>query len=407
MSTTRTLHFIGNVLPTKDQADAHPESGSKSFHITPNESKQMDLVGLPVRLEHADSLTLGTIQKSWNDSTGRKWVIGEIDDNSVESKFAGKDLLSNSAVFKGLSLQHVHNEYSDGSSSKKPVEVSLVRNPRRPGCTVAVVRASITDKAKYKSVDGKHNDSMSQTEQKTTPEPTETPAATDPQQANTTEESTDAEKTDLMKQVLGFHQANESLEKEKNELQSRLKAMEEANSEREKKQQEEQSNYIKKLTESVMERVAEMSPEYKDVDTTEAISKIAESHPQEVRRVLEIAHCASQKSKELEMKLANAEKDFERKLLEARYNDVVSQKPGVHVNETTTVSASKKRKTESTDNPYALSQKAPSYTLGGENNMSTQQIREAYKGLRGSGSMLDCMKNVGDILGTQRQHGFH
>jgi len=396
------LHFIGNVLPSTDDANQHPEANSKTFHITKEESDNMDLVGVPVRLEHADSLTLGTIQKSWNDKSGRKWVIGEIDDNSVESKFAGKDLLSTDAVFTGLSLQHVHNEYSDGTCSKRPVEVSLVRNPRRPGCNVAVVRASLTDKAKYISTAGNPND-MSTEDKPTTEQPKEPNAAPTNTEDNT---QTDTEKTDLMKQVLGFHQANETLEKEKAELAAKLKSMEEANEEREKKQKEEQASYIKKLTESVLERVVDMSPEFKDVDTTDAINKVAETHPQEIRRVLEIAHCASQKSKELEDKLANAEKDFERRLLEARYKEVVESKPDVHVNKSTHVAASKKRKVEEDSNPYALSGKAPSYTLGGENNMSTQQIRNAYQGLRGSGSMLDCMKNIGGILGTQRMNGF-
>ena len=57
-------------------------------------------------------------------------------------------------------------------------------------------------------------------------------------------------------------------------------------------------------------------------------------------------------------------------------------------------------------NPYALQSKPEPYNLGGSSNMSTQQIREAYRGLQGSGSMLDCMKNIGGILGTQRGAGF-
>ncbi len=405
---SRKLHFIGNVLPSDQEARSHPESSTKSFHITQEESMSMDLVGVPIRLEHADSLTLGTVQKSWNDSSGRKWVIGEITDDTVESKFAGKDLLSHDAVFKGLSLQHVYNEYSDGTSVKHPVEVSLVREPRRPGCNIAVVRASVTDKTQYKSTKGNVSDMSTQEETKT-PTPTEPEATSKPVEKESAED--DNKTTDLMKQVLGYHQANENLEQSNKALQEELKAMKEANALRESKQREEQAQYIKKLTDSVLEQVVQLSPEFKDEDTTEAINKMAETHPHEVRRVLEIAHCASKKSQELEHKLAAAEKDFERRLLESRYNDVVHNKPGVHANESTTVCASaKKRKVEAETpdvaNPYALQGKAASYTLGGAENMSTQQIREAYKGLQGSGSMMDCMKNIGGILGTQRKQGF-
>ena len=123
--TTRRLHFIGNVLPTTAASEQHPEAGVNSFHITESESNQMDLTGLPLHLEHDDKLPVGTIQKQFTDKSGKKWIIGEINDDSIAAKFAGKDLESNAAMFKGLSLQHVHSEYSDGTSSKRPVEVSL------------------------------------------------------------------------------------------------------------------------------------------------------------------------------------------------------------------------------------------------------------------------------------------
>lgn len=407
---SRKLHFIGNVLPSQQEADQHPESGTRSFHITEEESADMDLTGVPIRLEHADSLTLGTVQKSWNDTSGRKWVIGEINDDSVESKFAGKDLMSSNALFKGLSLQHVHNEYSDGSTTKNPVEISLVREPRRPGCHVAVVRASVSDKSNYKSTPGNHGDMSDAAQTDNTP-------AAPPAPADDTAKQTDAKSepetsnTDLMKQVLGFHQANEALEKQKSELQSELDEMKKANELRQKKQKEEQEQYIKKLTDSVLEQVVSLSPDFKGADTTEAINKMAESHPQEVRRVLEIAHCASQKNAELEQKLKAAEESFERRLLESKYNEVVQNKAGVHVPESsTTVQASaKKRKVDdgpAAANPYALQGPDPSYTLGGADNMSTHQIREAYRQLQGSGSMMDCMQNIGGIIGTQRTSGF-
>ena len=407
---SRKLHFIGNVLPSQQEANVHPESGTRSFHITKEESDGMDLTGVPIRLEHADSLTLGTVQKSWNDDAGRKWVIGEIDDDSVQSKFAGKDLMSPKALFKSLSLQHVHNEYSDGSTTKHPVEISLVREPRRPGCHVAVVRASVSDKRDYKSTPGNQGDMSDAAQTDNTPDAPPAQANDNTEQATTTAEE-ETTSTDLMKQVLGFHQANEALEKEKSDLKAELDEMKKANEVRQQKQKEEQEQYIKKLTDSVLEQVVNLSPDFKGADTTDAINKMAETHPQEVRRVLEIAHCASKKNAELEQKLKSAEESFERRLLESKYQDVVQNKAGVHVPESsTTVQASaKKRKLEDTtagDNPYALQGRAASYTLGGADNMSTQQIRDAYKGLQGSGSMMDCMKNIGSIIGTQRGSGF-
>ena len=52
----RTVRFLGNVLPDTQTAKEHPEAGIKSFHITEQEARDMDLTGLPVRLEHEDSL---------------------------------------------------------------------------------------------------------------------------------------------------------------------------------------------------------------------------------------------------------------------------------------------------------------------------------------------------------------
>lgn len=397
---TKTL-FIGNVLPTHEQAGNHPESSVKSFHITPDESIEMDLVGLPVRLEHADSLTLGTVKKSWNDSAGKKWVIGELNDNSIQSKFASKDLLSDNAIFTGLSLQHVYNEYSDGTSTKRPVEVSLVRDPRRSGCNVTCVKASLTDKSQYLSPRGKvyemEDTSTTNVEVK---QPEKEPEATKPQT-----ETEEQDKTDLMKQVLGYHQANEALAGEKEKLAKELKELREANEMRQKKQAEEQKQYIDKLASSVLEQVVSLSPEYKDQETTQAIDTLANKFPEEVKRVLEIAHCASKRNQELELKLKNAQDEFEKRLLESKYNDVITKKQGVHVNETseTVECASNKKRKHNEVNPYALQAKPASYTLGGENNQSSEQIRSAYASLRGTGSMLDCMQNVGGIIGTQRR----
>tara|TARA_Y100000817_G_scaffold295458_1_gene270196 strand:- start:442 stop:1674 length:1233 start_codon:yes stop_codon:yes gene_type:complete len=402
---SKTL-FIGNVLPAREDANSHPEAGSKSFHITPQESAHMDLVDLPVRLEHADSLTLGTIKKSWDDESGKKWVIGELHDDSVQSKFASKDLLSSNTIFKGLSLQHVYKEYTDGTSTKHPVEVSLVREPRRGGCNITCVKAALSDKSKYLSSHGKAHEMA----EPVTTGTVETNDQNKKETAETTSPSTESEehaKTDLMKQVLGYHQANEALTDEKTKLQNELDELRKANEVRQQKQAEEQKQYIDKLASSVLEQVVSLSPEYKDQATTQAIDTLAEKYPDEVKRVLEIAHCASKRSQELESKLKSAQEDFDKRLLESKYNDVITKKHGVHVNdasETVECASAKKRKLDGSaaPNPYALSAKAPSYTLGGENNESAQQIREAYAGLRGQGSMLDCMQNVGGIIGTQR-----
>lgn len=404
--TTRRLHFIGNVLPTTAASEQHPEAGVNSFHITESESNQMDLTGLPLHLEHDDKLPVGTIQKQFTDKSGKKWIIGEIHDDSIAAKFAGKDLESNAAMFKGLSLQHVHSEYSDGTSSKRPVEVSLCKDPRRPGCGVAVVR-SVTEKCKYKSPYGIEDEPMSANEEPKTQQPVETP--TEPEKKPEMEsKNEEVEKTELMKQVLDYHQRLEDESGKATELKKELDALRAANEAREAKQREEQAGYIKKLADSVMEQVVQLSPEYKDKETTDAIDMLAKDHPEQIKRVLEIAHCASKRNQELELELKRQKDDHEKQLLEARYNDTVKRKAGVHNVEepaaTTTVSASKRSRT----NPYASGEStARKYSISDNINMDhAEDIRSAYHSLRGKGSMMDCMKDVSGIIGTQRKNGF-
>ena len=59
-----------------------------------------------------------------------------------------------------------------------------------------------------------------------------------------------------------------------------------------------------------------------------------------------------------------------------------------------------------TANPYAFNAAPPKYSISDNAGDSASQIREAYHSLRGSGDMLDCMKSVSNILGTQRERGF-
>ena len=42
-------------------------------------------------------------------------------------------------LYKGLSLQHVHRQYSNGSSTKHPIEVSICTEPRRENCYIRAV----------------------------------------------------------------------------------------------------------------------------------------------------------------------------------------------------------------------------------------------------------------------------
>ena len=215
----RTLYFIGNVLPDAASADRHPESHIKSFHIDQDESRKMDLTGLPIRLEHHDALAVGTIKKQFTDNSGKKWVDGEINNDSVQSSFVGKDLMSKNAIFTGLSLQHVYREFSDGSSTKTPVEVSLCREPRRGGCNVAVVRATLTEKQNYKPTNCTPVVQMASNN--TTIQQETSPAAPASDNQAPQQEPVDPDKAQLMQEVLNSVEKQDALAKQLKETQDK------------------------------------------------------------------------------------------------------------------------------------------------------------------------------------------
>ena len=134
----------------------------------------------------------------------------------------------------------------------------------------------------------------------------------------------EVEKTELMKQVLDYHQRLEDESGKATELKKELDALRAANDAREAKQREEQAGYIKKLADSVMEQVVQLSPEYKDKETTDAIDMLAKDHPEQIKRVLEIAHCASKRNQELELELKR-QKDILGKQLQKEKTDTRTQ----------------------------------------------------------------------------------
>ena len=127
--------FVGNVLPN---TDAKGEN-DPTFDFTKEESQSMNLNDVPIRIEHAEGLAVGHVQRHWNDSDGKKWILGKVDDSTLEGRFASNALQPSSdgpRLYTGLSLQHVHTSFSDGTTKKRPIEVSLCTEPRRAGCNV-------------------------------------------------------------------------------------------------------------------------------------------------------------------------------------------------------------------------------------------------------------------------------
>ena len=137
-------YFVGNVLPSSDA----PGENDNTFDFTNEESRSMSLRDVPIRIEHAEGLAVGAVRRDWTDADGKKWILGQVDDTSLEGRYASHAIQPSSTghtLYTGLSLQHVHTSFRDGTTKKRPIEVSLCTEPRRPGCQVVSV-----DKSKKK-----------------------------------------------------------------------------------------------------------------------------------------------------------------------------------------------------------------------------------------------------------------
>ena len=78
-------YFIGNILsPTETQ----PEADDPTFAFTREESKAMSMTDIPIRMEHHPDMVVGNIIRDWDDKDGRKWVLGKLNDDGFQSKFA-------------------------------------------------------------------------------------------------------------------------------------------------------------------------------------------------------------------------------------------------------------------------------------------------------------------------------
>ena len=75
-------HFIGNVLPSSDS----PGENDPTFDFTKSESQTMDLNDIPIRIEHEEGLAVGKVKRNCTDSNRKKWSLGHINGDTLESR---------------------------------------------------------------------------------------------------------------------------------------------------------------------------------------------------------------------------------------------------------------------------------------------------------------------------------
>jgi hypothetical protein len=390
-------YFVGNVLPSSSD----PGEDDPTFDFTTDESKNMNLQDVPIRLEHEEGLAVGSVQRDWTDSDGKKWILGKVNSNSLESRFAEHAINPSSSghtLYKGLSLQHVHTSFSNGATSKRAIEVSLCAEPRRPGCNVTCVNK--TTKEEYIN----HRASKQNMSAEPTSAPVEntTPVETINETPDVPVETAEAPKTanqeELMKLVID----------QENELSGTKSALEKAHAELTKlqsawkKREDNEKLQTKSKAEALSKALvdswsASLPADMMTDDNKKAIFALAQNFPQESVKMMEIAHKASKKYKSDMDNLAAQQQVKEKRQLESRVMDIVTKKRRF-VPETTSVVHAASIKKVRVANPFSFDASKTSSSMSSirDNN---PQLFSALSGYS-TGNLRDRMGQIAKINGN-------
>lgn len=391
-----STYFVGNVLPSSDA----PGENDPTFDFSSEESKNMSLQNVPIRIEHEEGLAVGSVQRDWTDTDGKKWILGRVDGDSLESRFAQNAIQPSSeghTLYKGLSLQHVHTSYRDGSTSKRAIEVSLCTEPRRPGCHVTCVDQS-KKKEYITHLASAHNMSAESAPVTETPV-AETPAA-EPAEPVATPAETPAPEQDvgnreeLMKLVIDQESELGSTKAALEKAQAELLKLQSQWKEREENERIQTKSKAEALSKALVDSwSASLPADMMTDENKKAIFAMAQNFPKESVKMLEIAHKASKKYA-TDIAQLEAQKSAEKKReLESRVMDIVTKKRRVAPAEPDTRSVVHAASTKA--NPFAFDANKTSSAMGNVRSKNPQ----LFKALAGfsSGNLRDRMSTIANL----------
>lgn len=392
-----STYFVGNVLPDSNA----PGENDNTFDFTNSESRTMSLDNVPIRIEHEEGLAVGSVSRHWSDRDGKKWILGKVDHDTLQGRYASHAIQPSSdghTLYKGLSLQHVHTSFSDGSSAKRAIEVSLCVEPRRPGCEVT--RVDATKKKEYithlASRQNMSDEPTTVSENIETPDVVETPDVAEavPEETPTAAPgSTNQE--ELMKLVID----------QESELGSTKAALEKAHAELSKLQTEwkqrqdnervQTASKAEALSKALVDSwSASLPADMMTDENKKAIFAMAQNFPKESVKMLEIAHKASKKYKSDIETLEQRQQSDKKRQLESRVMDIVTKKRRVQPETTSVVHAASTKKA----NPFLFSVSNTSSSM----NSVRDKNPDLFKALSGfsSGSLRDRMGQISKINGN-------
>lgn len=375
MQRNHNVYFVGKVLNQKEA----PDDSAKSFVFTKTERASLakQLRGIPVQMEHEDGLKVGEIMNAWRDAKDQFWVYGQLSGKDLKSTFAKHAVQhkgSNKPYYAGLSLQHVHREWKDGSTEKSPIEVSLVVEPRRKNCDIVwVSNQKATNKSNYIGIVQSASSTntpeqainMSAITEATPAAPaTEAPVETPVEVPATETESEGPTGLQLNEQV--YSQMSELYEKDKKQaaelakLREQLKEHQSQADQVQKNKLEEDAKKGRALMSTMLEHMRDLLGANEEIQQLEPqLMPLMQSNPMEMNQLLEVVAKASKKYKAQNMELKSAKNDLQEKDLELKFQKLIK----AHGMTATTEVASRKRaapvaapvaavKTQKAVNPY-------------------------------------------------------
>jgi len=393
-------YFVGNVLP----AAADPGENDTTFDFTKEESQALSLENCPIRLEHEEGLAVGSVQRDWTDSDGKKWILGKVNETTLEGRFASNAIhpcSSGHTLYKGLSLQHVHTSFRDGSTSKRAVEVSLCAEPRRPGCNVTSVQATkkkdyITHFASRQNMSDESDMTPNQVTESTPDQVqiTETPAADAP----VTQAGSPANQEELMKLVIDQESELTGSKMALERAQSELKKLQSQWKEREDNERLHTKSKAEALSQALVDSwSASLPADMMTDENKKAIFALAQNFPQESVKMMEIAHKASKKYRDDIMSLKDQQSEKHKRHLENQVMDIVTKKRRISPMEpvTTSVIHAASRKTV---NPFVFDANKASTSMSSVRD-NNPQLFNALAGFSG-GNLRDRMGQIANINGN-------
>lgn len=394
-----STYFVGNVLPSSND----PGEDDTTFDFTNEESKNMSLKNVPIRIEHEEGLAVGSVRRDWTDTNGKKWILGKVNDNTLEGRYASHAIKPSSAghtLYKGLSLQHVHTSFRDGSTSKRAIEVSLCVEPRRPGCEVTCVDA--TKKKEYITHLASRQNMSTETSapvQENVQTPTETSAVEATAEIANTEVAPKESVTnseELMKLVIDQESELGSAKTALEQAQSELMKLQAQWKEREDNERLHTKSKAEALSKALVDSwSASLPADMMTDENKQAIFTMAQKFPEQSVKMMEIAHKASKKYKQDIDSLRSQQQIKQKRALESRVTDIITKKRRFQPETTSVVHAASVKK----PNPFCFGMSKTSSSM--------KSVRETnphlFSALAGfsSGNLRDRMGQIANISGNR------